>query len=61
MLRFANNKDICTEYEIDQSLIRSSLDYQEKVFYQLFPEKVDTGRNPKTIDWLIGRVKDSLG
>jgi hypothetical protein len=61
MLRFTNNESVRIEYAINPDRIRSSQEYQEKVFYQLFPEKVDTGRNPKTLDWLIGRVQDSLG
>jgi len=41
--------------------IRLSQGYQEHLFYRMFPDKVDTGRNAMTLDWLIGRVKDSLG
>jgi len=61
MLRFSSNSTIQEEFNIDQEKLRTSQQYQEEVFYQLFPEKVDTGRNPKTLDWLIGRVQDSNG
>ncbi len=61
MLRFANNPTIRDAYNIDESLIRSSQEYQESLFYRMFPDQVDTGRNPKTLDWLIGRIQDSLG
>ncbi|MES9974456.1 MAG: hypothetical protein ABW094_09360 [Candidatus Thiodiazotropha sp.] len=61
MLRFASNPAIRNEFNIDESLIKSSQDYQEDLFYQIFPDQVDTGRNPRTLDWLIGRVQDSLG
>ncbi len=61
MLRFASNEAICAAYDIDMEKIRSSQEYQESLFYQIFPEQVDTGRNPKTLDWLISRVQDSAG
>jgi hypothetical protein len=61
MLRFASNASICMAYDIDLERIRSSQEYQESLFYQMFPDQVDTGRNPKTLDWLISRVQDSAG
>jgi len=61
MLRFANNEAVREQYGIDMELIRSSQAYQEQLFYRIFPDRVDTGRNPRTLDWLIGRVQDSLG
>jgi len=61
MHRLSNNSDVRTEYRINIDRIGSSQEYQEKLFYEIFPDQVDTGRNPKTLDWLIGRVQDSLG
>lgn len=61
ILRFANNATIRDALDVDESLIRTSQEYQESLFYRIFPDQVDTGRNPKTLDWLIGRVQDSLG
>ncbi len=59
MLRFASNESIRDHYNIDIEKIRFSQEYQEFLFYKIFPDKVDTGRNPRTLDWLIGRVQDS--
>jgi hypothetical protein len=61
MLRLSNNNDVRTEFGINIGRIGSSQEYQEKLFYEIFPDQVDTGRNPKTLDWIIGRVQDSLG
>ncbi|MEZ4599878.1 MAG: hypothetical protein R2940_08820 [Syntrophotaleaceae bacterium] len=61
MLRFSSNEAICKAYNIDLEKIRSSQSYQESLFYQMFPGQVDTGRNPRTLDWLISRVQDSAG
>lgn len=60
MLRLASNDEVRIQYHIDMDLIRASQEYQEQMFYRMFPDKVDTGRNPRTLDWLIGRVQDSL-
>lgn len=61
MLRLASNDSVLRYFEIDSGRIRSSQEYQEEIFYKMFPDKVDTGRNPRTLDWLISRVQDSLG
>ena len=61
MLRFSSNESISREYDINDESFITSQEYQEQLFYKIFPEQVDTGRNPKTLDWLIGRVQDSLG
>ncbi len=61
MLRFANNESVRAEYQIDVDRLKTSQEYQEKLFYKMFPDQVDTGRNPQTLDWLIGRVQDSRG
>ncbi|HKJ42800.1 MAG TPA: hypothetical protein VKA27_11955, partial [Sunxiuqinia sp.] len=37
----------------------NNYELQENLFYKLFPEQIDVGeKKPKTIDWIIGRVKD---
>ncbi len=61
MIRFANNDVVRDKYDIDLDRIRNSQQYQEDVFYRIFPDQVDTGRNPRTLDWLISRVQDSHG
>lgn len=59
--RFASSDLIRKYYKIDLELLHSSQEYQEALFDRMFPEKVDTGNNPKTLDWIISRVQDSLG
>lgn len=59
MRRFADNKVIRQRYNVDVDNLRNSQSEQEKLFYELFPKQVDTGKNPETLDWLIARVEDS--
>lgn len=33
---------------------------QLKIFYSIFPDQVETGNNPNTFNWMVGRVKDGL-
>lgn len=61
MRRFVSNEAVRQRYQVDVDKMSESQDYQEKLFYKIFPEQVDTGRNPRTLDWLIGRVEDSKG
>ena len=34
---------------------------QKALFYQVFPDKVDAGRNPRTFDWMLSRTCDGTG
>ena len=61
MSRLASSDIVRSYYDINVDVLRTSQDYQEKLFDRMFPEKVDTGNNPRTLDWIIGRVQDSLG
>jgi hypothetical protein len=36
--------------------------YQQRYFFDaLVPDQIDSGRNPKTFEWMLGRVKDGTG
>lgn len=59
--RLMNSQKIITAYKEDKEVIFSDLLLQEDFFYRVFPRKVDSGNNPDTLDWIIGRTKDSLG
>src|SRR3546814_1242171 len=41
--------------------VRSSYEKQRELFYMLLPDKVDTGKNPDTFDWIVSRTTDANG
>lgn len=46
---------------IDREQVRSDALRQREWFDSLVPDQIDSGRNPKTFEWIVGRVKDGLG
>ena len=38
-----------------------SASQQRALFNAMVPEKVDAGKNPKTFEWILGRVRDGTG
>lgn len=60
--RILNNEDILIEFGLDYEEIINDFDKQEELFYRLFPNQIDIGdKKPKTIDWIIGRLRDGQG
>lgn len=57
--RFLNNQSILAHYNISKQDVLESIEMQEEIFYQIFPRKIDVGKNPDTLDWIIGRTKDA--
>lgn len=56
--RLLNNETFTREYNIDKGHILSSADAQKETFYKISPEKVSTGKNPETFDWIVSRIAD---
>jgi hypothetical protein len=57
--RLLHNSMICTAYGVSEELGRNPIAEQEKFFYRVFPDQIDTGMNkPNTIDWLLSRTRD---
>lgn len=62
MRRILNNEDIITQYNLNYHQIIDNFSEQQKLFYRLFPDQIDIGdKKPKTIDWIIGRLRDGNG
>lgn len=59
--RLISNKSLVEYYGVDVEMVGNSQEAQENLFFKIFPDKVDTGNNPGTLDWIIGRVQDSSG
>lgn len=62
MKRLLSNDIIINTFAVDRENILSNYEEQEKLFYQFFPEQIDIGdKKPKTIEWILTRVKDGKG
>jgi len=62
MRRLLSNQIIIDEFKINRENILANYDEQESLFYRLFPEQIEVGdKKPKTIDWILTRVKDGKG
>lgn len=56
--RLLNNESLVNYLNVKKDSVSGDLDAQEKLVKRIFPEKVDTGKNPDTLDWVISRVQD---
>ncbi|MCI5157794.1 MAG: hypothetical protein D3906_05010 [Candidatus Electrothrix sp. AUS1_2] len=58
--RFLNNNSVVSFYGLKKDEVFLDIDSQQEVFYKIFPQQIDSGNNPDTFDWILGRTKDSL-
>lgn len=56
--RLLNNQSLVDYLKINKQAIISDLSEQEKLIKRILPDKVDTGKNPDSFDWIISRVQD---
>lgn len=56
--RLLNNRGLVEYLKIDKDKVLSDLSKQEDVLSRIFPQKIDTGKNPDTFDWILSRVQD---
>lgn len=56
--RLLANKSICDYYDVDPVVILSSIEAQEEFLKRVLPDKVDTGKNPASFDWILSRTQD---
>lgn len=59
--RFLQNADLVALYGVDPEAVMADSAEQRAFFDRLVPDKVDSGRNPQTYEWMLGRVKDGTG
>jgi hypothetical protein len=60
--RLLDNEVLINEYNLNKETILSSIEAQEALFYQLFPNQVDLGaKKPTTLDWALSRTRDGKG
>ncbi len=56
--RLLRNRPVTALYEVGEGDVLASVDRQREFFDRMVPERVDAGRNLRTFEWLIGRVRD---
>lgn len=56
--RLVNNKVLTDYLAVNKQEIIEEIDKQKNVLDRIFPDKVDTGKNPDSFDWIISRVQD---
>jgi hypothetical protein len=61
VLRLIRSASLCSFLKVSSEDIRASYENQVKIFYRNFPDKVNTGKNPLTLKWIISRTSDGSG
>jgi hypothetical protein len=61
VLRLIKNASLCASLNVSAEFIKASYEQQVKLFYRFFPDKVNTGKNPPTLKWIISRTSDGSG
>lgn len=56
--RLLQSDYFCQELGIDKDKVLQDVSLQEQLIDRIFPEKIDTGKNPKTFPWVCGRLQD---
>lgn len=49
---------LCSSFGVSRAKIFENIALQENIIDRIFPDKVDTGKNPKTFAWICGRLQD---
>lgn len=58
VLRLLSNQPIIDYCGVDADAVRSDYAAQKNLFYSLVPDKIDSGKNPKTFEWMVSRTTD---
>jgi hypothetical protein len=60
--RLVNNPVLTRSFGVNKKKILQDVKEQDKLFYRVFPEQVETGeRQSTTMDWMIKRTTDGTG
>lgn len=60
-LRLINNPDLVSYLAVDPTKVKDDFNEQVKILKSILPDKIDTGKNPETFDWMISRTTDGIG
>lgn len=61
VLRLISSNLLRGMYKVKDADVRGSFDKQVELFYRVFPDQIATGKNPKTLGWIITRTSDGSG
>lgn len=61
VLRLLNSPELLDMLGLKAAEIKADFEEQVKLLQAILPDKVDTGKNPDTFEWMVTRVKDGLG
>jgi hypothetical protein len=56
--RLLQNDLLVEQFSVDPDAVLRDAEAQRRFFDRLVPDQVDSGRNPKTFEWMLGRVSD---
>ncbi|MDP8992466.1 MAG: hypothetical protein M3N31_05340 [Actinomycetota bacterium] len=56
--RLLQNELLVERYEVKPDDVLQDAAAQREFFDRLVPEQIDSGRNPRTFEWMLGRVAD---
>ncbi len=59
--RLVQNQKLLDYYAADPSSILADSGQQRAFFARLVPDQIDSGRNPRTFEWMLGRIRDGSG
>jgi len=58
--RILQSKEVREYYSVDEQACLADFDEQKKLFYTIFPKKVEAGeKQSDTLDWMLDRTKDA--
>lgn len=57
--RLMNNREFGKYVDMKKNDVMKDFKKQEKIIKMVFPDQIDSGKNPKMIDWIITRTYDS--
>lgn len=56
--RLLNNDDVVSYLGVDKAEINASFELQKAIAGRVLPKKIDSGKTPETIGWMINHVQD---
>ena len=59
--RFLSNESIRTYLSASLSDCEDDFQAQKKILERVFPDKIETGKNPETFRWMVNRIQDGSG
>jgi hypothetical protein len=59
--RLLNNPSLAEYTSASTTAVLADASQQRRWFDSLVPDQIDSGKNPRTFEWILGRVKDGQG